>query len=82
MQIPDSQPFGFEAALSSSRAGAAGWRQKADGVIETPGARAVASGVVLFQGTPGRGSDIEDGLSPVLHSSGRPQFISVRIIPS
>lgn len=29
----------------------------------------------------GRGSDIEDGLNPVLHSSGRPEFIRVRIIP-
>lgn len=27
---------------------------------------------VLSEATPGRGSDIEDGLNPVLHSSGRP----------
>ncbi len=36
---------------------------------------------VLSEAAPGRGSDIEDGLNPVLHSSGRPQFIRVRIIP-
>lgn len=27
---------------------------------------------VLSEAAPGRGSDIEDGLNPVLHSSGRP----------
>lgn len=36
---------------------------------------------VLSEAAQGRGSDIEDGLNPVLHSSGRPEFIRVRIIP-
>lgn len=36
---------------------------------------------VLSEAAQGRGSDIEDGLNPVLHSSGRPWFIRVRIIP-
>ena len=36
---------------------------------------------VLSEAAQGRGSDIEDGLNPVLHSSGRPRFIRVRIIP-
>lgn len=37
--------------------------------------------VRLSEAAQGRGSDIEDGLNPVLHSSGRPEFIRVRIIP-
>lgn len=35
----------------------------------------------MSEAAQGRGSDIEDGLNPVLHSSGRPEFIRVRIIP-
>ena len=36
---------------------------------------------MLSQAALGSVSDIEDGLSPVLHSSGRAQFIRLGIIP-